>query len=279
MEFIGIILVIWGLAFAIVRATEAATAAIKTEYRTRVDAAKARFANRTSGVGTGTKIGSGLAALCIGLPLWLTRLCQGGAAGWREGRERAKKRYGRTEPATPEQNDTDTDTDPATQPAPAVPAQTPAAAQPTTTAEPNAAAGTHPVQGGNPMAVATATGGEVTSVEQALAELQAIRDEAAASLEDAQADAKRSAEDAKRIETFVASLSNLKFGAPIIAGAHAMLDTAAQAATAARMRANAADQRLGQVSNLVSLMQQHLTIQDVGASVGGVAERQAYANS
>jgi len=272
MEFFAIVLVLWGLSFAVVRATEAAWNGIRNEYRRRVDAVRARFGNSTNGVGVGTRVGSGLAAVCIGLPMWLARFARGWGSGWREGRTRARQRYGRPddEPSTESKTDEQTEPD--------APQQTPVPANgdPQTPPEPTTPAEAIPVQGGNPVAVQTTTGGEVTSVETALAELQAIRAEAAASLEDAQADARRSDEDAQRIDLFVASLSNLKFGAPIVAGAHAMKDTAAQAATAARMRASAADQRLGQVGSLVAIMQQHLTIQDVGATVGGVAERQAY---
>src|SRR5439155_894833 len=69
---------------------------------------------------------------------------------------------------------------------------------------------THPApEGNNEMTIDTATGGDVQTMEQLIAELETIGKEAAAELEDAQADAQRAREDAARVDTMVASLAQL----------------------------------------------------------------------
>lgn len=292
---VAVIAAIWGLAFAVVYATKAVGRTISDGYHKRVEAARKRFGGGGSPEGTGSRIGNGLAALFITLPMWLGALRRGWVAGWRDGRQRAHERFGDLEPEQP----TEPEQPQPTEPAPVAEAQIPqqpggdnavVPEQPETPAEPAQPDGDNqaqpqnptipaqpvPVSGGNTMPIATTTGGEVTSVETALAELQQIRAEAAANLEDAQADAARAGEDAKRVELFAASMAKLEFGAEIIAESQAMQDTAAQAAHAASIRKGSAEQRLGQVTKLIPLMQRHLAIQEIGASVGGVANNKAY---
>lgn len=128
-------------------------------------------------------------------------------------------------------------------------------------AEPERGAGadttTTPHRKEHDMAIDTATGGEVTTMEQLLAELRTIATEATAQMEDARndearavdeiedasADARRASEDAKRVEVMVASLTALDLDKQSLGEIGALAETAAVMKTAADARAEAAAAR------------------------------------
>src|SRR5215475_9774641 len=99
---------------------------------------------------------------------------------------------------------------------------------------------------GSEMAISTVTGGEVLNMQQLVAELEGIINEAAADLEDAQAEQQRAAEDAGRVEAMVASLSALGLDSQTLSEVGALAETAAQRRAASQQRAAAAEARLAQ---------------------------------
>jgi hypothetical protein len=116
------------------------------------------------------------------------------------------------------------------------------------------------------MPIKTATGGEITTPETLLAEVQAIRDEALAEREDAIGDAARADEDLARIDRMVASLGQIRMRQEDIAKITVMRDSAAARKAAAGARAAAADLRVAQSNSAVDTAAQH--IQLMGQAAG-----------
>lgn len=110
------------------------------------------------------------------------------------------------------------------------------------------------------MPIKTATGGEITTPETLLAEVQAIRDEALAEREDAAGETARAEEDLARIDRMVASLSRIRMRQEDIGKITVMRDSADARRFAATSRAAAADLRVAQANSAVDIAAQHLQL-------------------
>jgi hypothetical protein len=105
-------------------------------------------------------------------------------------------------------------------------------------------AGTPQQPGGTVAQIRTATGGEITSIEQLAAECRAVLEEAVADKEDANADRNRANDELARVEKLVASVRNLKFSAQDVAVITRLKEPTMQKAVAADQRHTAADLRV-----------------------------------
>lgn len=150
----------------------------------------------------------------------------------------------------------------------------PAAAQPRLRLVHNA----DPTAGGTPVAVDTATGGDVHTVEQANAELDAIEREQTAEREDAQLELARARKDETDHAQLLRWLDSEDFPAELRAVAGQIRDRIAGRIAAAQKRVAAADQLLSDVANAKRLLDPHTTIRDTRAAAGGMARRTAYVN-
>jgi hypothetical protein len=136
---------------------------------------------------------------------------------------------------------------------------------------------TRTTTGPNLMAINTVTGGEVLTMSQLLAELNAIKQEASTELEDAQADAKRASEDARRIDVMVASLRSRDMDSQTIAEVGALGESASARLAAADQRAAAADKRLAQVSEAINgLYARHNALAEAHAAAPHAADKEFY---
>jgi ribosomal protein L12E/L44/L45/RPP1/RPP2 len=263
MDILFAIAVVYGLAFALVRGTESAGHAVRESYvahlatRPRPATAGAPYATgRTASVGA--KAGALVATGMTGLVMAGRGFAAGWRTGWPEGRQRAYDRWGR--PSTPdpladdqppiEPDDAATDEPdglfdaPAERGRPALrlvsdPDPATAGSEPH---DPAPGGATTPTEDPE-MAIHTTTGGEVLTMEQLVAELGTIIDEAAADLEDAQGDAQRAQEDAQRIDTMVASLRSMDLDDQTLADVGTLAEPAASRQQAAEQRAAAAEAR------------------------------------
>ena len=116
------------------------------------------------------------------------------------------------------------------------------------------------------MTIQTVTGGEVTSPEQLVAELQAIVAEATADLEDARGDSQRADEDAARIEKMTESITAFKLPAEDISLVQGLLEPAMSRKAAAEQRAAAAEKRAEQAQAALTMAQHHVELQGQGAA-------------
>ena len=87
MDVVFALALIWGLAYAIVRGTEAAGRAVKQAYRRRVS--NWLSGNRPGPAPAGVKLGAGLATAVTGAALAARGFAAGVRAGWPEGRQKA----------------------------------------------------------------------------------------------------------------------------------------------------------------------------------------------
>jgi hypothetical protein len=183
---------------------------------------------------------------------------------WREGLEHGKRKYGIAQnPPEPEPPEPD-------------PVDHPPARPPGTRPRPHLVAVPDPIPtligkpADNPkestMTIQTVTGGEVTSPEQLVAELQAIVDEAAADLEDARGDAARADEDAARIEKMTQSITYFELLPEDIATVQALVEPAMSRKSAAEQRAAAAEKRSSQAQAALVMAQRHVELQGQGAA-------------
>lgn len=214
-------------------------------------------ANAAAAVTTGV-LGAGLASagFVAGFP-----------AGWREGKLRAQRRWMDNQ-ATPQQVHP--------------PQEDNAPAEKQIHEQSDKTIKTEPIEQQEPegtkdMAIDTATGGEVVTLEQARAECEAILREATADLDDAQADAQRAGEDHQRVELFAASLRAGGFGVSVTTPAEAMLESADQRRRAALDRSAAADSRASQARALLVSLRPHEDIRDLAQATDGMADRSVYA--
>jgi hypothetical protein len=183
---------------------------------------------------------------------------------WREGLEHGKRKYGIAQnPPEPEPPEPD----PVDHP-PARPARHPP--RPHLVAVPDPIPTLIGKPADNPkestMTIQTVTGGEVTSPEQLVAELQAIVDEAAADLEDARGDAARADEDAARIEKMTQSITYFELLPEDIATVQALVEPAMSRKSAAEQRAAAAEKRSSQAQAALVMAQRHVELQGQGAA-------------
>ena len=127
------------------------------------------------------------------------------------------------------------------------------------------------------MAISTVTGGEVLNMQQLVAELEGIINEAAADLEDAQAEQQRAAEDAGRVEAMVASLSALGLDSQTLSEVGALAETAAQRRAASQQRAAAAEARLAQAqAALQGVQSRHGLMAEAHAATPHPAQKAFY---
>lgn len=97
---------------------------------------------------------------------------------------------------------------------------------------------------GKVMTIETRAGGEVHSLAQLLTELDAIKAEAAAELEDAQANSKRKHERVQHIDTLVASLRTMKVDEATVGAVQALQEPFQQSKVLADNQATSADHEL-----------------------------------
>jgi hypothetical protein len=292
MEMIVVIALVWGGAFAIVRGTEYAWHAVKNGYRRRVKAWIDR--NPAAPAPLGTKLGAGLATAATGTWLVGRGFAAGVKAGWPEGRERGRQWWERRHATDPAEFDEPATTDGSDAAPEATDAQADAGASPMQPpAEPAdaddrpalglvppdtpAPAGAEHNTGGTPMAIVTATGGEILTMDQLMAELTAIITEAAADLDDAQADAKRASEDQNRVDHMVASLRSLDLDDQTLVEVGALAETAAMRRKAAEDRSAAAEARVGQAETALKGVQaRHSQMREAVAATPHAAETSFY---
>ena len=127
------------------------------------------------------------------------------------------------------------------------------------------------------MAISTISGGEVLNMQQLVAELDGIRKEAAADLEDAQAERQRAAEDASRVDAMVASLRALDVDHQTLSEIGALADSAGQRRSAAEQRAAAAEALLAQAqAALQGVQARHGLMAEAHAATPHPAEKAFY---
>lgn len=291
METLAIIAVIYVFASAYTMgyARAGAVRRVKAGYRARRDKHK----TGKGPAGLGSKLAACAVMTFIGAPLAAKGFTQGWRQGWPKSVEKVRARWDKnhqaqTQPAevkdppptptesAPEPPNPKADAQPQPQPTPAPQAEQPGPA-PRLSIVPTIPAETKtPTKGTPDMAISTVTGGEVSNLETARAEAEAIRTEAIAALEDAQADAQRAKEDAARVETFASSVAQLGFGARLVQPAGAMSESAAEAKEAASKRAGAAEMRIAQADAFLKEIAAHEAIRDAASGTDGMAKREAY---
>jgi hypothetical protein len=277
MEIVWVIAVIWGLAFAITEGTKRASRAVSGTYRKRVKAWVDR--NPARPAPWGVKLGASVATALTGGALATRGFVEGVKVGWPEGKQRGRDWWeGRG--ATPVETGFPPDAPAEAAPVEPAPVPTPPAEVTELAARreptPLRLIDSAPTTGGD-MAVMTATGGEVVTMQQLIAELEGIKKEAAADLEDAQADRERAKEDANRIETMVASLRSVDMDTATVGEVGALADTAGQRLAAAEQRAAAADQRAAQADAALSGVQaRHQLLAEAHASAPHAADKSFY---
>jgi len=127
------------------------------------------------------------------------------------------------------------------------------------------------------MAISTISGGEVLNMQQLVAELDGIRKEAAADLEDAHAEQQRAAEDASRVDAMVASLRALDVDHQTLSEIGALADSAGQRRSAAEQRAAAAEALLAQAqAALQGVQARHGLMAEAHAATPHPAEKAFY---
>lgn len=127
------------------------------------------------------------------------------------------------------------------------------------------------------MAISTVTGGEVLTMQQLVAELQGIIEEAAADLEDAEAEQQRAVEDAARVEAMVASLSELELDPQTLSEIGALADSSEQRRSASEQRAAAAEVRLAQAqAALQGVQSRHGLMAEAHAATPHPAQKAFY---
>lgn len=272
MEILFVIALVYGAAFAIDEGSKAAGRAVRARYRERVVKLAKGGPSGASGA-LGTKLAAGLATGATVGVLVGRSFAAGAKQGWPAGKQRAHERWGQRfatddpAPAPAEQ------TGPDQPPAPKAPA---APEQPHLTLVDPAPASTEPK--GTPVTIQTRTGGEVLTMDQLIAELDAITAEAASDLEDAQADAKRATEDAQRIDVMIGSLRSMDLDPQTIGEVSSLQDSASARQAAADQRAAAADARHAQAMAAKQGVQaRHQVMREAHAATPHAADKQFYA--
>jgi hypothetical protein len=290
MEFIFGIALVYGLAFALVRGTEHAGRALQSAYRTNAMGRQGRrqggkpYATGRSST-AGAKLGAVVATGATGLVMAGRGFAEGWRTGWPEGRRRAHERWGRPPEPAPEPAEP-ADRDPADSTKDDPPAGPDRRSLRLVPEPDSAAAGTEPDPAprgdatsteDTDMAITTTTGGEVLTMDQLLAELGTIIEEAAADLEDAQADAQRATEDAQRVETMVASLRSMDLDEQTLGEVGALGDSATARQAAADQRAAAAEARHAQATAARDGVQaRHQLMAEAHAATPHAADKQFY---
>lgn len=297
MEGIVIIVLVFAIAHALERGRAFAWGRAKSATRTRWQTYKAQRPVVSRGSKAGVVTGRAIGAATVGAVEGIRGFGIGAKTGWAEGREKAyawhARRHGSITDLPAEQ--------PVREPAQATgtdgpvegvavpagtrarlqlvdPGETPdapaAADRPDGSGEPTDPSTT---EGNEEMTIDTATGGDVQTMEQLIAELETIGKEAAAELEDAQGDAQRAKEDAARIDTMVASLSRLNLDSDSLAELSALSDDAASRLSAAEARANSAESRAAHAQQAIEgVRARHQLMQEAHDATPHAANREFY---
>ncbi|MGI5350170.1 hypothetical protein ACQEU8_18590 [Streptomyces sp. CA-250714] len=297
----GIVIVLLAVCWAVGDGVSNATSSVRDNYRARRDRRHQAALNRRKqaargggpaprSASTGVKVASGAATVAVGGFLVARGFVDGVRAGWPKGMERARRwadtRKNGAADNSPTQQDAKGQNSAPTPPEqqPNVPQPSPksgATDTPKSPAAPQRGGPTHNrtnTSGGSTVSINTATGGEVHSYEQLLAELNSIAVEAQAELEDAQADAQRAREDAERIDLMVGSLTELELDQETLGRISSLADTASARLEAANARAVAADSRAsGAMATAQHVQQMHQALAEAYASIpNGGAKKEFY---
>jgi hypothetical protein len=201
-----------------------------------------------------------------------------GAALWRgyKGGWTGETARHRDEPRTADQADTGDEHD-RDQPEPGTPSssqppdQRPSDPPPSTgePANPPRPTPTRTTTGGTTMTIATATGGEILTLGQLLAELDAFIAEAAAEVEDRQAAEQRARDDVARIELMLASLGRLELDTESLGKLRAIAETNGLKVKLARDAAtNAAHRHALAVAAKATVQRKHGLLQEAHMAAG-----------
>lgn len=134
---------------------------------------------------------------------------------------------------------------------------------------------------GPPMAIETATHGEIHTIPQLLTELDAIVAEAAAELEDAAGDKTRAQEDMRRIEMMVISAQNFELDTTSLTLLQSLIEPAKERSNLADRRKATAEHRHGTaIKTRDTVKQKHAGLQDAHDAAGrDAATKEAYART
>ncbi len=260
MDIVFILALVLAASYGVVRGTEHAKAAVSRGWQARKAAWAATTGSNPRAASLGAKTARGLGTIAAGTVLAARGFGEGWRVGWPEGKEKARQRWGGAPKPT--------------EPPPA-PRQMP---------EPLRLVKTRPAERGTDttkgktMAIATVTGGEVYTLDQLIAELDKIAEEAAAEMEDASGDAQRAKEDASRVELMVASLESLDLDRDTIAEVSALGDSSAAKQAAAEQRLGAAEIRHAQALTAVKgVRSRHSLMAEAHAATPHAADKSFYA--
>jgi len=303
MDLLVIICLLWAAAYALKRGAQTASRDLMAAYHGRLGAlgvqapAKGSKGGRggrggrstpVKAASAGVKVGAAVATGLTGAALTGRGFVAGVKQGWPEGKQKGQDWWEkRGTGKSPEPTEVEPATAEPYQPSPAyqnVLDQVETKHGPTEAArwrgevEEIHARGEIPTTtGGGGMAIMTNTGGEVLSMQQLIGELEGIKKEAAADMEDAHADKQRAEEDAKRIELMLSSLQRLDLDSQTLQEVGALRETAGQRKAAAEQRASAADARMSQASAaLQGVQQRHGQLQEAHMATPHAAERGFY---
>lgn len=300
MEGIVLIVLVVAAAHAIERGRAYAWGRTKSATRAKWQSYKAKrpvvARGSRAGVATGRAIGAG----AIGAIEGIRGFGAGARIGWSEGKTKAYAWHERrratvvaprfAEPAAVSATGTDGGYSwSADEPAVATPAGTGARLhlvdndQPTdapAVAESLDGSGVHTTnssEGTDEMTIDTATGGDVQTLEQLIAELETIGKEAAAELEDAQGDAQRAREDSARVEAMVASLAQLDLDKDSLNEISALAEDSASRLSAAEARQNAAESRAAHAQQAIDgVRSRHQLMQEAHDATPHAADKRFY---
>lgn len=122
--------------------------------------------------------------------------------------------------------------------------------------DPPASRTTSTTEGARTMPIETATGGEILTKDQFVKEMQALRAEQVAELEDAQAAEKHAMENNSRIEVMAASMSRLEISDQVIADVRQLADSTAAVQRLSQDRIKAAELRITAIDNALKSLDQ-----------------------
>jgi hypothetical protein len=287
MEVIFGVAIVVAAAYAITNGIKGAGKGASRAYRKRAASWRSKHPRSGSGpvwkaaAAAGELLAAGAAALLAGGVEAGRGAKAGWRDGWRKGRARGEAWRQRREEARQQDTERDEAANRDTGPIPHVEKEEDQPTVQEQPAEPAADTDTAPsitsTEGHEPMPTSSRTSGEVLTMEQLQEELQAIRDDAGAELEDAQADQKRARDDVTRMDNIQASLETLNLDGKTLADIAALGETAQLRAQAADQRAAAADARAAQAAATYQGVQaRHGTLFEAYQNTQQPADQQFY---
>ncbi len=257
-----------------------------------------------AGAGLGLGLGGAAYWLAVGAVGFVTGAVRGAGEGWRRcyawRAARAERRAAAAEPSAAEPSAAEP-VSPAGEPAPvspeppavpagpepvirvrgslaAVPDSRPSRVRGSLAAVPDPAPSPRTTDRKDTTMPATITTGEVHTMAQLIAELEAIASEALAELEDAQADANRATELAGHLEVAHASLTALDLDADTLAAVGALSDAVDARRAAAEARAAAAELAASQATDTAEgVRARHQLMAEAHAATPHAADKAFYA--